>query len=331
MPANLPPDYYQLEREFRAEKEPREKLRLARELLALMPKHKGTDKLQADLKSKISKLKKTIEGGEKRHGARVATAHDHIPPEGAGQIVLIGPPNSGKSSLVDNLTNAKPLVADYPYTTREPLAAMMTFETIQLQLIDTPPISEELYEPYMSNLIRSANLIVLVCDLANPAMSGNLSVVLRKLEEKRIILKPEFEAQPDDPRFSVKKTILAAHKAYDDESGTKRADLSKIFPNYRIYPTSILDEDSLAALKQGMFEALNIIRVYTKQIGKEVELVDPVIIPVGGTVEEAATAIHKDFAQKLKFAKVWGHHTFDGQRVQRDYRLYDGDIVEFHI
>jgi len=331
MPANLPPNYYELEREFRAERDPREKLRLAQELLALMPKHKGTDKLQADMKAKISKLKKTIEGGDKKHGARAAATHDYIPREGAGQIVLIGPPNSGKSSLIDSLTNAKPLIADYPYSTREPLTAMMMFETVQLQLIDTPPVSEELYESYISNLVRNADLIVLVCDLADPRMVANTRVVLTRLEEKRIILKPEFETQPDDPRFCVRKAILAAHKAYDDESGEKQAELSESFPGFKVYPTSILDEDSMAAFRRGMFEALNIIRVYTKHVGKEVELVDPVIIPVGGTVEDAACEIHKDFAQKLKFAKIWGRGTFDGQRVQRDYRLHDGDIVEFHI
>ncbi len=146
MPANLPPQYYELEREFRAEKEPREKLRLAQELLAMMPKHKGTDKLQADMKAKISKLKKQLDRSTTAHGVRQAAAHDHIEKEGAGQVILIGPPNSGKSSLLEALTRARPVVADYPFSTRQPLTGMMTFETVQFQLIDTPPISPESYE-----------------------------------------------------------------------------------------------------------------------------------------------------------------------------------------
>ncbi|HUV31793.1 MAG TPA: GTPase [Acidobacteriota bacterium] len=331
MPANLPPQYYELEREFRAEKDPRERLRLAQELLKIMPKHKGTDKLQADLKAKIAKLKKQIEGGDRQHGAHQAPAHDYIPSEGAGQIVLIGPPNCGKSSLVDVLTNATPLVTDYPYATREPLAAMMTFETVQIQLIDTPPISHDLYENYMSNLVRNADLVALVCDLSNPAMNDNLSTVLRQLEEKRILLRPRVEEQPEDPRFCAKKTIFIAHKAYEDESGEKRAFLAGRFPGFAMFATSIIDDESLQALRRGMFEALGIIRIYTKQVGKEAELVNPVILPIGGTVEDAALSIHKDFAQRLKFAKVWGVGKFDGQRVHRDYRLSDGDIVEFHI
>jgi small GTP-binding protein len=331
MPANLPPQYYELEREYRAERDPREKLRLAEELLRIMPKHKGTDKLQADMRAKISKLKKQIDGGAKQHGARQAPSHDHIPREGAAQIVFIGPPNSGKSSLVDTFTNAKPEIADYPFSTREPLAGMMEYQTVQFQLIDTPPISAEYYENYLSNLIRTADLVVLVCDLADPKLIENVKSVVAILEEKRILLKPGVDKEPDDPRFSVKKTILAAHKEYEDESGEKREKLKELMPGFKMYSTSILDDDAMAGLARGMFEALNIIRIYTKHIGKEPELRDPVVLPVGGTVEDAALEIHKDFAAKLRFAKVWGQGKFDGQRVQRDFVLSDGDVVEFHV
>jgi ribosome-interacting GTPase 1 len=331
MPANLPPQYYELEREYKAEKDPREKLRLAKELLAMMPKHKGTDKLQAEMKAKIAKLTKTVEGGQKSHGARQAVSPDHIEKEGAGQVILIGPPNSGKSSLLESLTNAKPLVADYPYSTREPLAGMMDYETIQIQLIDTPPVSDELYENYMSNLIRTADIVVVVCDLENEACMPRARYILDKLDEKRIILQPEVTGEPEDPRFCYKKTIICAHKEYEDESGAKRAKLAELFPGFTMVATSIIDDESLEAFKRTIFEALKIIRVYTKHIGEEPVMVDPVILPIGGTVEDAATSIHKDFAAKLKYARIWGKHTFDGQRVQRDYQLHDGDIIEFHI
>ncbi|MEW5993172.1 MAG: GTPase [Candidatus Zixiibacteriota bacterium] len=331
MPANLPPQYYELEREFRAEKDLREKLRLAQELLAIMPKHKGTDKLQADLKAKISKLKKQVMQGTQAHGARQAVTHDHIEKEGAAQIILIGPPNSGKSSLVDALTHAKPLVADYPYSTREPLAGMMTYETVQLQLIDTPPISPELYENYLSGLIRNADLVVLVCDLAAASMIENTRFIIEKLQEKRIILKSRVADQPEDPRFSYKRTLICAHKEYEDESGEKRAELANLYPGFTVVATSILDDDSLAAFRKAIYDSLGIIRVYTKPVGKEPDYSDPIILPVGGTVEDAAVTLHKDFAHKLKFARIWGQGKFDGQRVQHDFRLSDGDIVEFHI
>lgn len=331
MPANLPPQYYELEREFKAERDPREKLRLAQELLAIMPKHKGTDKLQADLKNKISKLKKTLETPEKKHGVRQAATNDYIPKEGAGQVILIGPPNSGKSSLIESLTNAKPTVTDYPYATREPLAGMMTYETVQIQLIDTPPISVDMYETYMANLIRQADLVVLVCDLASDKCHEGLQFIFYKLDEKRIVLKPEVTDKPDDPRYCFKKTLICAHKIYDDETGERRKKLGEKFAGFNIVETSIIDDDSLKNFKNEIFRALSIIRVYTKHIGKEVEYIDPIILPVGGTVEMAAEVIHKDFARKLKFAKIWGEGKFDGQRVQRDCVLNDKDVIEFHI
>jgi len=332
MPANLPPQYYELERDFRAEKEPREKLRLAQELLRLMPKHKGTDKLQADMKGKISELKKQIEtGGAVKHGAHQAKTFDHIEREGAAQIILIGAPNSGKSSLLDSLTHAKPLVADYPYATREPLAGMMEFETVQLQLIDTPPISNELFENYLTNLVRLADTVVLVADASSNTILDDLNFIIKLLEEKRIVLTPAHTPAPDDPRLVNKNTLICAHKCFDDESDKNQKSLKAAFPNFTIVPTSILDDNSLNAFKKAVFDTLGVMRVYTKRIGHDVEYIDPIVLPIGGTVEQAAVTLHKDFAAKLKFAKVWGEGKFEGQRVHNDFVLSDKDVVEFHI
>ncbi len=331
MPANLPPQYYELEREYRAEKDPREKLRLAQELLRIMPKHKGTDKLQADMKAKISKLRKQISGTGPKHGARQAQGHDYVEKEGAGQVILIGAPNSGKSSLVEALTNAKVLVADYPFATREPVAGMMVFETVQIQLIDTPPISPDAFENYLTGLVRNADLVVLVCDLEADSMLDDQQFIIETLEEKRIILQPQVTEEPDDARYSYKPTVLCAHKEYEDEDGAKRARLSERFRDFAMVATSIIDENSLDAFRKCVFDALRIMRVYTKPVGREADFNDPIILRIGGTVAEAAEHLHKDFAHKLKFAKIWGHSKFEGQRVQLDYELKDGDIVEFHL
>lgn len=331
MPANLPPQYYELEREFKQETDLHEKLRLAKELLAMMPKHKGTDKLQADLKAKISKLKKQIEGGGKKHGDRRADTHDHIDKEGAAQIILIGPPNSGKSSLVDVLTHAKPLIGDYPYTTREPLAGMMEYDTVQLQIIDTPPISEELFEAYMPNLIRQADRVVLVVDVSTPGFKPPIDVLISKLEEKRIILSPRIPEEIEDPRFAYKITLMAAHK-YLDEGGEKGlSELKSMYSDFIIMPTSILEDDSLENFKRTIFESLGVIRVYTKKAGHEPDFIDPIILPIGGTVEDAAKSIHKDFVHNLQYAKIWGAGKFEGQRVKNSYVLSDKDVIEFHI
>ena len=331
MPANLPPQYYELEREFKAEKDTREKLRMAQELLRMMPKHKGTANLQAEMKTKISNLRKEVEGGSQTHGARQVQAHDYIEREGAGQIILIGAPNCGKSSLVDTLTNAKPLVADYPYTTREPSTGMMAYETVQMQLIDTPPISDELFENYLSGLIRNATIVVLVCDLEAETMFDDLKFIITKLEEKRIILMPEVEQEPENPKYCYKKMILCAHKTFEDEEGQKREKLKEMFSGHVMISTSIIDDDSMDDFRKAIFDSLKIMRVYTKPVGKETDFKDPIILPIGGTVALAAEDLHKDFAKKLKFAKIWGEGKFDGQRVQSDFVLTDGDIVEFHI
>ncbi len=331
MPANLPPQYYELERQFRAEKDTREKLRLAEELLAMMPKHKGTDKLQAEMKAKISRLKQELEGGTKSHGARQATAHDHIEKEGAGQVILIGPPNSGKSSLVDILTSAKPEVADYPFTTREPLTGMMPFETIQIQLIDTPPIAPEQYENYLSGLIRNADTVVLVADLAAGSMVEDVQFVIRQLDEKHIALKPDLSEKPEDVRYAYKRTVICGHKEFDDESGVNLARLKAMFSGFAVVATSIIDDDSIEKFKRALFDSLGIIRVYTKPVGHDADFKDPIILPHEATVEQAAFTLHKDFAKNLKFAKIWGAGKFDGQRVQNDYKLSDGDVLEFHM
>ncbi|MCX6829229.1 MAG: 50S ribosome-binding GTPase [candidate division Zixibacteria bacterium] len=330
MPANLPPQYYELEREFKREQDPKEKLRLAQELLAMMPKHKGTDKLQAELKAKISKLRQQIEGGQKKHGARTAETHDHIEREGAGQAILIGPPNSGKSSLVASLTHAQPLIADYPYTTREPLAGMMTFETVQIQLIDTPPVSEEQFESYLINLIRQADVALLVLDIMSPGLEAEVAITRKLLEEKRIILSSE-SGETDDPRYSIKKTLVIAHKCFEDDCEKNMENLRKLCPGLEVIPSTILDDEVLLKLRSAIFKSLKIIRVYTKKIGQEPVLIDPIVLPLEGTVEDAALTIHKDFAQKLLFAKVWRPGRFEGQKVKNTFILEDKDIIEFHI
>ncbi len=333
MPANLPPQYYELERVFKAEKDPAEKLRLAKELLTMMPKHKGTDKLQADMKSKISKLAKEIASGGKKGGASRSEQLDHIDKEGAGQVVLIGPPNSGKSSLLDALTNAKPMIADYPFTTREPLAGMMTYESISIQLVDTPPISPDLFETYLLGIIRNADLICMVVGVGDDGFEERAQYVFDKLKERRVIL-THTVPDPDsieDASLAYKKTIIIAHKIYDDGGEERSHRCAELHPGFTIVKTSILDDDTLDNFKTEIYKALNIIRVYTKTISSEPDFSDPIILKPNATVEDAAFELHKDFAYKLQFAKVWGEGKFDGQRVQKTFVLTDGDIIEFHI
>ena len=244
---------------------------------------------------------------------------------------MIGAPNSGKSSLLDSLTSAKPPVGDYAYTTREPLTGMMMYETVPLQLIDTPPISIDAYEPYLTNLVRLADIVVLVVDLSSASFLDDALIVVERLKEKRVFLKGEAGEDSEDPRIAIKKTILCAHKEYEDENGERLARLKEKFAGFDIVATSIIDDESLLNFQRHIFEAMSVIRVYTKHVGEKVKIIDPVILQIGSTIDEAARAIHKDFKAKLKFAKIWGDGRYAGQKVSGDFELHDKDIVEFHV
>lgn len=331
MPANLPPQYYELERKFKVELDNKVKLKMAEELLRMMPKHKGTNRLMGEMKSKISDIKKLVASGDKVHGANKTVNFDSIDKEGCRQIILIGPPNSGKSSLLESLTNAKPIVADYPYSTREPLSGMMNYKSISFQLIDTPPISSELFESYMNSLIRNADLVVLVADLSADSMVEDIQFILDKMEERGIKFLSEILDEEKIDKVNDKLVIIAAHKSYEDESGEKLVKLKELMSGYTITKTSILDEETLENFKQSIFEALKIMRVFTKKVGKEPDFDDPIVLPIGSVVEKAAESLHKEIAQKLKFSRIWGDGKHDGQRVNSDFVLIDGDIVEFHI
>jgi uncharacterized protein len=331
MPANLPPQYYELERQFNKETDPHEKLRLAKELLKIMPKHKGTDKLQAEMKAKISKLNEQIESGAKKHGAHHVDPFNHIDREGAAQIIMIGPPNSGKSSILAGCTHAHPLIGDYPYTTHEPLAGMMLFETVPLQLIDTPPISDQQFPLFMPNLIRQADIVALVADLSDPDSDKNLDLICTLLKEKNICFAPNRNNDNSDHRFMYKNTVIVANKN-DEPSGAESLEKLKAqFPGFAVIPISVYDDLSLDEFKKAVFKALKVIRIFTKRIGHEPEFHDPIILPPESTVADAALVLHKDFAHKLQFAKIWGKGKFEGQKVKNNYILSDEDIVEFHI
>jgi ribosome-interacting GTPase 1 len=329
MPANLPPHYYEAEKRYRATKDPQEKLKILHELWAIMPKHKGTDKLQADLKARISKVKKLIQ--QKKKSARRGDQF-HVDKEGAAQVVLTGPANSGKSQILAALTNAAPEVAAYPYTTVKPLCGMMLFENVQIQLVDTPPIGADFMEPWLAGIIRNADLVSLVVDLGAEKMVDDVQAVLSRLEGYKILLeREEGDLNPLDG-IAHKKTVVLANKSdlplFETNLRLLKEMLGDKLP---IFQLSAKESGNVEGLRRFIFDSLQILRVYTKTPGKRADFNDPVILRVGSTLLEAAREIHKDFARNLKFARVWGEGVFDGQMVQKDFVLKDGHVVEFHI
>lgn len=330
MPANLPPEYFQVEKKYRTARTTDEKIAVLRELLSIVPKHKGTEKLQKELKSKIARLKREKEERKAQGGRRAAIYT--VRKEGAAQVALIGYPNAGKSQLLKAMTNAQPEVAPYPFTTFKPNVGMAEFEDIAFQLVDLPPISEEHIEYWVLDIVRNADLALLVVDLSDDDFLEQTRVVLEKLEERKIIPVGKGEAEIHVVGPIEKRTILVANKLDAPDADLRLEMLREYYGDkFPIVAVSAVEGRGLEELKRVIFRELEIIRVYTKEPGKPPDMSDPLILKKNSTVLDAAREIHKDFAEKLKYARLWGSSKFDGQRVEKTYILEDRDIVEFHI
>ncbi len=328
MPANLPPDYYAAEDRFRAAATPKEKISCLEEMLTIMPKHKGTDKLRADLRKRISKLKNEAQS-KKALGKRDLAFK--IEQEGAAQIMLVGPANTGKSSLVAALTNAKPEIADFPCTTWKPTPGMMTINEIQIQLVDTPPLDADYVEPELFDLIRRTDLVLLVVDLGtDPVRQVEQTVAF--LEEHRIVAHHRKE-HVEWPRGTVFVPFLVLAGKNDDDRTDEHLEIFRelLEEQWKIVAASAETGRHLDVLKQVLVSELKIIRVFSKIRGKGPDLKAPFVLKKGSTVEDFASRVHKDFLEKFKTARIWGKDVFDGQMVHRDHLLRDGDIVELHI
>ena len=328
MPANLPPEYLEAEKRYRAAKNPPEKLACLEDMLTLLPKHKGTDKLRADLRRRISKIKASSQA-KKSAGKRESAFQ--IDKEGAGQVVVVGPANVGKSALVARLTNANPEVADFPLTTWKPTPGMMPVENIQIQLVDTPPLNRDYVEPELLDLIRRSDLILLVVDLQTDPVQ-QLEETANLLKENRIIPN-HLRGRDEDERLLKFIPCLVLANKHDDQNTDENLEIFRELANndWPMISVSTITGRNLELLKNTLVQELQIIRVYSKAPGKEPDLTSPFVLKEGSTVEDFAEKVHKDFVNKLKIAKVWGDGVFDGQMVQRDYILRDGDVVELHI
>lgn len=329
MPTNLPPDYYEVEKRYRAASDPAEKAALLEEMYALVPKHKGTDHLRADMRRQLSKLNQDAQAQKKKGGH---AAVYHVEREGAGQAALIGPSNTGKSALLAALTHAEPEVSPAPYTTWKPLPGMMPILDIQVQLIDTPAMEAQLAEPGLFALARQSDLILLVVDLqADPLQQ--ISDTLLLLRQHRIAPRPLVGAPADNPeRITYLPTIVLVNK-YDDETVDELFEIccELLEADWSILPVSARTGRNFDLLKRLVFEQLGIVRVYAKPPGQEPDLERPFVLKHGDTLIDLARKVHRDFFEHLKSARVWGSAEFPGQMVTRDYLLQDGDIVELKI
>jgi ribosome-interacting GTPase 1 len=328
MPTNLPPEALEAEQRYRAAQSVAEKIACLEEFISAIPKHKGTDKLRADLRKRLSKLKSAAQSQKK---VSRQESPFQIDQEGAGQVVVVGPANVGKSALVAALTNATPEVADYPYTTWTPTPGMMPVENIQIQLIDTPPLNRDYVEPELIELIRRSDLILLVVDLQGYPIQ-QLEDTIALLQEHRI-MPHHLKDRYTERRLLTFLPLLVLVNKNDDQSTDEDFEvLCELFEEaWPLLPVSATTGRNLERLKQVVFERLEIIRVYSKPPGKEPDLNAPFVLKKGSTVEEFAGKVHQDFLQQLKSARVWGSGVYDGQMVGRDHVLHDGDVVELRI
>ena len=337
MPANLTPAYKSAEAAYKRARDPKERLELLRDMLRLIPKHKGTDHLQADIKSKMKELTEAL-SGPKKGGARGGPPTS-FRPEGAGQVVLIGPPNTGKSTLHVQLTGSHSETGPYPFTTQFPQPGMMPHLDIAFQLLDLPPISAQHPIPWIGNTLQAADGCLLVVDLGHPECIEETLAVHEILRERKVELTERWPSDggtigdPDDPFTLFLPTILVATKA--DRSGDPDADL-EVFEEltgfrYPYLAVGVEEGEELEALGSILFERLEVVRVYSKAPGKPPDKDKPYTLRKRQTVDDLTELVHRDFASRLQYARVWGDGCFDGQHVGRDHQLVDGNIIELHM
>ena len=340
VPANLSPEYKAAEAAFRKTRDPRERLECLREMLRVIPKHKGTEHLQADIKARIKDLAEELEGGRKGggHGGPALV----IRPEGAAQVALIGAPNAGKSSLNARLTGSGAHVASYPFTTQYPEPGMMTHEDVHFQLIDLPAVSPEHPVPWLAGALQTADAALLVVDLGEAACLEQLQAVQSILKQKRLTLTACWDApagpratipQGDEDPFALRlPTLMLANKA--DAIAGVEAELQAFrelggwpFPALAVSATTGRGLDEIGPW---LFRNLGIVRIYTKAPGHPPDRRRPFTLRRGETVGDVARLIHKDLERSLRYARIWGHSGFEGQQVGHEHALADGDIVELH-
>jgi ribosome-interacting GTPase 1 len=329
MPANLPPQYHKVEDEYRKAPTTEKRLEKLRELFRLLPKHKGTERLQSDLKQRMSQLKEELERG-KTAGKKAGTSH-HVPREGAGQVALIGPPNAGKSALLAALTNARPEIAPYPFTTRVPQPGIMMWRDVPVQLVDLPPVSAEFAEAWLPNVIRSADAALLIVDLSSDDLAEAAIHVVDRLASAHSELVGELPYDVEDESIRHLRTVMVGAKL-DTPGANSRLEIIREWFSARfpIEACSAHTSEGLESVRNATYDLLGVLRIYTKVPGKPIDRTKPFTLPIGSTIIDLARIVHRDFEHTLKSARIWGTGVFDGQAVKRDHELRDGDVVELH-
>jgi len=325
MPANVTPEYEKAEQRYRQAVGDAERLAALQDMLSTIPKHKGTEKMQADIKRRISQLRKE----QQKVGHSKGPDPFHIPKSGAGQVALVGPPNTGKSSLLVATTNAEARVAEYPFTTVVPHPGMWHKDDVQIELVDTPPLTADHIPSGLLGTIRNADIVCVVIEAGDTA-PDQAETVLGVLSVRGLSLRTARHNELNAAEPSVRTGLVIANKA---DTATPRATdaLRELLAGtLEVMPVSARTGHGLDDWFNRLWELLAMIRVYSKEPGKPPDLHKPFTLPAGSTVADLARQIHRDLSETMKFARLWGHGRFEGQQVHKTEPLQDRDIVEIH-
>ena len=329
MPANLTPQYQKAEDAYRRAATAEERINCLEEMLSIIPKHKGTDRLQADLRKR---LKETRSEFAEEKSSRKKSQSYKIPRQGAGQVILVGGPNAGKSRVVQELTNASPDVADYPFSTREPLPAMMPWEDVTVQLVDTPPVTDTHVESYLTGMVRAADLALLVVDGSSDDAPDDTAAVIEQFSQRKTLFSDRTGFDEDDFSIVHVRTLLVLTRASDPDADLSLELLEESAGRtFDVIRVELDDDTSCESLRDTIYNTLEVVRVYTKPPGKPADFEAPFTVPREGTIEDLALQVHRELATNLKFARIWGEGVHDGQSVGREHVLSDKDLVELHV
>ncbi len=328
MAVNATPEYEKAEARYRSATAPQEELDALQEMLRLIPKHKASEKKQSDIKRRIKALRQDL--AHSRAATTATTDPYYIPRGGAGQVAVVGLPNTGKSSILAAVTRAPVKVGEYAYTTSVPVPGMWPWQDAQIQLVDTPPFTPEHVEGGLVNLLHRADAVLVVVDAASPESLDQAESALAALAGKGIELLdvPEVEMPEETP--NARPGLIAATHA-DVVGPDEIATLAELYAGpLKVVGVDCTGPEGLEALAGALWRLLHVIRVYTKRPGQKPDMEAPFTLPIGATVEELAASIHRDLPEKIKFARLWGPGRHDGQQVHRTETLHDRDVVELH-
>lgn len=303
MPINAGPEYFAAKLRYETARTTRDRMKYLQEMISAAPKHKSSEHLLAQLRKKLADLKKELLTNSKKKAGGSGGGGWAIRKEGDAQVVLIGYPSSGKSTLLSRLTNAKPLIADYPYTTQEPEIGTMKYSNVDIQLVEVPAIAEGTSESEkgsaLFSIIRNADGIVLVVDARD--FQRQLSMVMNELKKAGITGKPSLAVVTKGSRADAVGNIEPRVKTIEDKD--------------------------VEVLKREIWEMLGRMRAYTRKGERTEER--PMVMRKESTVRDFTNMIHKELLADFRFARVWRKGSpYSGQRVGLDFVLKDEDTVE---